>query len=281
MPPFLTIALTTLPALLFAAGMLHLLPRLGPPGKAITAWLAHAPGLDLIITYFTAAPMILGLIAGVQLHPGSPWLGALLGFVAAVCAQAATIILWTICHELANRKHLKEPRIVHVLNRAVGPFNNHAALWWSALAVPVFWLIRVAEYIVYPPLTWLIKLPKYNDAEWVNVSRHKFDGLVGHDLIWCLYCDWMTGLWSLGSEMLRNIESFWCPIRFHSTNKCENCKHDFPDVEDRWAPANSGMAEVVRRLEAHYPGPEGENSWWGHPTRLSVSAPKKDKPTDE
>ncbi|MBK7405799.1 MAG: hypothetical protein IPJ41_14560 [Phycisphaerales bacterium] len=99
-------------------------------------------------------------------------------------------------------------------------------MWWTALAVPVFWVIRVAECIVYPPLTWLVRLPKYKPAEWVNVSRHKFEGLVGHDLIWCL-CDWMTGIWALGGEMLRNVETFWCPIRFDSAKKCENCKHDF------------------------------------------------------
>ena len=37
--------------------------------------------------------------------------------------------------------------------------------------------------------------------------------VIGHALIWCLYCDWMTGVWSLGTEMLRNVESFWYPIR--------------------------------------------------------------------
>ncbi len=281
MPPFLTIALFTLAAMLLGVVLLHLIPRLGPPGKALSAWLCHAPGLDLVITYLTVGPMFAGPIAGVRLSPETPWRGAFLGFVAAICGQVLSVMLWTVCHELANRKHMKGPRIVHVLNRAVGRWHNHAAVWWTALVVPVFWLVRVGEYIGYPPLTWLVKFPKYNQAEWVNVSRHKFDGLVGHDLIWCLYCDWMTGVWSLGSEMLRNVESFWCPIRFHPTNKCDNCKHDFPDVEDRWAPADSGMAEVIKRLEAHYPGPDGNNSWWGHPARLSVSAPKKDKPEDQ
>lgn len=275
MPPFLQIALTVLTALLAGAALLHLIPRLGPPGKALAAWLCHAPGLDLMITYFTAAPMIAGPIAGVRLWEERPWLGAGLGFVAAVCGQVASVMVWTVCHELANRKHVKGPRIVHVLNRVVGRWRNHAAVWVTALAVPVFWVIRVAEYLVYPPLTWLVKLPRYRAADWVNVSRHKFEGLVGHDLIWCLYCDWMTGIWSLGSEMLRNVESFWCPIRFDSAKKCANCKHDFPDVVEGWAPPGSGMAEVVRRLEAHYPGPGGDNQWWGHPARLTVSAPPR------
>ncbi len=275
------IALATLIALLLAAGMLHLLPRLGHPGRAVVGWFTHAPGLDLIVTYFTVAPLFIGPVVGGRLHPGSPWLGALLGLIAAVCGQAAALVLWTIGHEFANRRHVRGPRIVRVLNRVVGPFNNHAALWWTTLAVPVFWVIRVAQYIIYPPLRWLVKFPRYNDAEWVNVSRHKFEGLIGHDLIWCLYCDWMTGIWSLGSEMLRNIESFWCPIRFHSEKKCENCRHDFPDVETAWAEADAGMAEVVRRIEAHYPDPDGTNSWWGHPARLSISAPKKKEPDDD
>ena len=281
MPPFLLIALTTLGAVLLGAAILHLIPRLGSPGKALAAWLCRAPGLDVMITYFTVAPMFAGAYFGVRLlsgtpeQPASPWLAALLGFLAAVLGQVVAVCVWTVLHELANRKHCKGPRIVHTLNRKVGRVRNHTAVWWTALAVPLFWFVRLAEYIVYPPLTWLIRLPKYNTADWVNVSRQKFDGLVGHDLIWCLYCDWMTGVWSLGGEMLRNVETFWCPIRFDSSKKCDNCQHDFPDVAERWTPSNSTMAEVTRRLDENYPGPNGDNSWWGHPARLTVSAKKK------
>jgi len=281
MPPFLLIALVTLAAVLVGAAILHLIPRIGPPGKALAAWLCRAPGLDVMITYFTVAPMFAGAYFGVRLltgtpeAPTSPWLAALFGFLAAVLGQVVAVCVWTVLHELANRKHCKGPRIVHTLNRKVGRVRNHTAVWWTALAVPLFWFVRLAEYIVYPPLTWLIRLPKYNTAEWVNVSRQKFDGLVGHDLIWCLYCDWMTGVWSLGGEMLRNVETFWCPIRFDSSKKCDNCQHDFPDVAERWTPAGSNMAEVVRRLDENYPGPNGDNSWWGHPARLTVSAAKR------
>jgi hypothetical protein len=136
--------------------------------------------------------------------------------------------------------------------------------------VPLFWLVRVAQYVVYPPITWLVRLPRYNEAEWVNVSRQKFRGLVGHDLIWCLYCDWMTGIWSLGSEMLRNVESFWCPIRFASDKKCANCAIDFPDVVKGWAPAEGTMADVAATLEEHYKRGDAANPWFGHPTRLIV-----------
>ena len=43
-------------------------------------------------------------------------------------------------------------------------------------SMPVFWIVRMAEIFVYPPLTWLIGLPKYKNADWVNVSRQKFNG---------------------------------------------------------------------------------------------------------
>src|SRR5437667_9946068 len=104
------------------------------------------------------------------------------------------MLVWMFAHELANRKHVNGPRIVSFLNnRTVGRLNNHIALWVTAVALPCFILIRVAELCIYPILTPLVGLPRHRHADWVNVSRHKFTGLVGHDLIWCLYCDWMTG----------------------------------------------------------------------------------------
>lgn len=282
MPAFLHIGLTVLLALLAAAALLHAIPRLGGPGRALSEWLCRAPGLDLVITYFTAAPFVFGPAYAVRLHALGETAWTLhpvaVGLLATVAGQVVAVCIWTVAHELVHRDQLRGPRIVHTLNRKVGRFRNHAAVWWTALAVPIFWCIRVAEYIVYPPLTLLVRLPKYNDAEWINVSRHKFKGLVGHDLIWCLYCDWMTGVWSLGGEMLRNVETFWCPIRFDSAKKCENCKNDYPDIFGGWVPADGDMAEVTKRLDEQYPGPNGDNSWWGHPARLTVSAAKKNQP---
>ncbi len=263
MPPFLLLLSSILAALLAGAAVLHLIPKLG--ARSLSAALCRAPGLDIVITYFTAAPLFVGPIVGDRMG-----IGAGQGLCAALAAQVLTVMLWTVAHEAANRKHLKGPRIVKSLNAAVGRVRNHAAVWVTALAVPLFWLVRLAQYVVYPPLTWLVRLPRYNQAEWVNVSRHKFSGLVGHDLIWCLYCDWMTGIWSLGSEMLRNVESFWCPIRFDSSKKCENCKIDFPDVEGGWAPADGTMADVARVLETHYRKGDTVNPWFGHPVRLTV-----------
>ncbi len=260
-----TIGATT-GSMLFAAALLHLLPRLGGLGVRGAGWVCQGIGLDLVITYFTVLPWFVGWF-------GLGWIG----FTGAIVGQALSISVWTVLHELAHREAARGPRIVHVLNRAVGRWRNHTAVWWTSLAVPVFWIVRVAEWIVYPPLIRLIGLPRYNQSEWVNVSRQKFRGLVGHDLIWCLYCDWMTGIWSLGSEMLRNIESFWCPIRFMSDKKCENCRIDFPDIDRFWTPADGDIGQVAALLAEHYPplprNPDGsmpERPWFGHPARLTI-----------
>jgi len=274
MRPFSLAALLTLAALLLGAGLLHLLPRLGPGGKKLSDSFCRAPLLDLLITYFTVAPLILG-----------PVLAGWAGLFGAIVGQVAAVLAWSMLHEAANPEARDGPRIVKSLNRLVGPARNHAAVWITALAVPIFWIVRVAEIVVYPPLTWLIRLPRYNHADWVNVSRHKFTGLVGHDLIWCLYCDWMTGVWSLGSEMLRNVESFWCPIRFDSARKCENCRHDFPDVEHGWVRADASIADAAALVEEKYtadprkPAPDGAprwNPWFGHPARLTVEGKSPD-----
>jgi hypothetical protein len=142
-------------------------------------------------------------------------------------------------------------------------------MWATAIVTPMFWIVRLAELFVYPVLTNLIDLPKYRHGDWVNCSRQKFNGLVGQDLIWCLYCDWMTGVWSLGTEMLRNVESFWCPIRFASDKKCVNCATDFPDVENGWVPAHGTMADVTATIERMYEH-QRPRAWFGHPVRITV-----------
>lgn len=251
-------------ALLAGAGLLHLLPRVS---KAAAGACCRAPGLDLVVTYFTIAPPVVGAIV-------HGWRGLLAG----IAAQVAAVLIWTPLHELAHPAGRKGPRIVHTLNRLVGRWRNHTAVWITALAVPVFWIIRVAEWVVYPPLTVLVRFPKYNSGEWVNVSRQKFGGLVGHDLIWCLYCDWMTGVWSLGSEMLRNVESFWCPIRFRSDKKCENCRIDFPDLENGWAPALGTMGDVTAALDRHYRREDRVLPWFGHPARLTIEGREPSEP---
>jgi len=255
--PFLLVAGVTLAAMLAGAAILHLIPMLGAAGRRLGAALCRAPGLDVSITYFTVAPLIVGpIVAGWR------------GLAGALVGQVAAVFIWQWTHEALHPDARRGPRIVKVMNAKVGRVRNHTATWITALCTPVFWLVRVAELVVYTPLPWLVGLPKYNHAEWVNVSRQKFEGLVGHDLIWCLYCDWMTGIWSLGSEMLRNVESFWCPIRFRSDKKCANCATDFPDVENGWVPAEGNMVDVTATLERMYPG--NQRAWFGHPVRITV-----------
>lgn len=256
-PCFLSFGAAVAVLLLVLAGVLHLMPRLGGVGRGLSRWCQHAPGLDVVVTVFTVLPWLVG----------GWWLGWR-GLLAGILGQVVATYVWAFLHERAHAEAAMGPRILKVLNARVGRFRNHAALWTTALAVPVFWLVRLAEWIAYPPLIVLVRFPRYNQAEWVNVSRQKFEGLVGWDLIWCLYCDWMTGIWSLGTEMLRNVESFWCPIRFHSCKKCENCRIDFPDLDHGWVKPDGSMADVAGVLEKKYPA-EGESgySWFGHPSR--------------
>jgi hypothetical protein len=260
--PLLLFAIT-FAALLLLAGMCHLAP------KPLAERAIRAPGLDVLVFLFTVAPWTMGIVLGAALVDA--WWWGVLGYAAiSVAAQAAALIVWAQLHELIAGKPRREHRIHPTLNNIVGRTRNHAAVWWTAWAVPLFWLVRMGEWFIYPPLTWWARLPKYRSAEWVNVSRQKFDGLVGYDLIWCLYCDWMTGVWSLGSEMLRNVESFWCPIRFSDTAKCDNCAVDFPDINTEWIPADATMGDVTRLLREKYPGPRGDSPWFGHPVRLTV-----------
>lgn len=254
---FLFIAGGTTASLLFVAGLLHLIPRLGAAGRQISDALCRAPALDVLVMYFTVLPLIVG-----------PVVGGWAGLAGAIVGQVATVLIWTQLHELAHRDVVRGPRIVKSVNRIVGRWRNHAAIWTTAIVTPLFTLVRLAELFVYPPLHWLVGLPAYNHSDWVNVSRQKFCGLVGHDLIWCLYCDWMTGIWSLGTEMLRNVESFWCPIRFYSDKKCANCAIDFPDVADGWVSADGTIAQVAQTIDRMHGN--GDHSWFGKRVQLTV-----------
>jgi hypothetical protein len=251
------------------AGLLHLIPRLGGAGRALGAWLCRAPGLDLVVSVLTwIPPTVLGIVLGWR------------GLVGSIVGQIVGMMIWMFFHELANRKHVKAgtPRIVTFLNRTVGRLNNHVALWVTVVSLPCFIMIRAAELFTYPCLTLLVGLPRYKHADWVNVSRQKFNGLVGHDLIWCLYCDWMTGVYSLGAEMLRNVESFWCPIKFATGKKCDNCKLDFPDVAHGWTPAEGTMGDVVATMEKMYDKEttrEKQNAWFGHPVRMTIEGKER------
>lgn len=262
---FTQIALSVAVGMLAFAGLLHLLPKLGGGGRAAAGFFTRAPGLDLVIVAFQIVP----LVAGVAID-GWKGLGA------ALCGMLLGYFLWVWLHELTHLEAVRGRRIVKTLNGVLGGglkgrLRNHLAVWATALALPVFWFIRAAEVFVYPLLVLMLDFPRYKQGEWVAVSRQKFEGLVGHDLIWCLYCDWMTGVYSLGAEMLRNVESFWCPIRFYSDKKCDNCAIDFPDVNAGWVPADGNMDQVTDKLEEMY-GEAGGNrrEWFNHPARLTI-----------
>jgi hypothetical protein len=235
------------------------LPRLGGPGKTLLEYCTKAPGLDWVLALLICIPWIAGVaIAGVS------------GLVGTVLAQVIAMQLWIVVHESMHRAAVKGPRSVGFINQRYGWWRNNLALWVTSVVLPVFFMVRLAEIVLYPCLVKLLGFRTYDHSEWISVSRQKFSGLVGHDLIWCLYCDWMTGVYSLGAEMLRNVESFWCPIRFYDGKKCENCQIDFPDIANGWVAPDGTMADVVQVLEENT-SPDRPWSWFNHSDRVNNS----------
>ena len=254
--------LLTALGVLAGAGVLHAIPKLGDAGKRASDWLCAGFPLDVVVGYFTVLPLVLG-----------PIFGGWGGLVGGVLGGLTGLVAWELIHEAVHYKTRGRAALLKATNKMVGVPNNLFACFWTAWCVPLFAAVRFAEWFVYPPLTWTTGMPKYDGREWVNVSRHKFQGLVGHDRIWCLYCDWMTGVWSLGTEMLRNVESFWCPIRYSSEAKCANCVVDFPDIDGGWVDFNTDNVAAAEAIKAHY-GENGEvrpRSWWGHPDRKGAT----------
>ncbi len=213
----------------------------------------EAPGLDIAIFSFTALPWVIAF-------KQTSWLG--LG--ASIIGQLFTLYVFNLIHErLLNRKFKDGAKLYRTLNQIVGFTRNHLALLICLLAVPLFLALRIGQILIYPMLRWTLRFPKYKGAEWINISRYKFEGLVGHDMVWCLYCDWMTGLHSLTGEMLRNVESFWCPIRFYDGKKCDNCTLDFPDL-DQWANSDAKIEDVQNLLLTKYPPKsQKDRTWFG------------------
>jgi hypothetical protein len=97
--------------LLVAAGLLHLLPRLGQVGQRLTEACCRVPLLDLLVFYFTVLPLLVGpLIAG--------WFGLL----SAILAQLVTLLTWQTIHEALHSEAMKGPRIIKVLNQSLALF---------------------------------------------------------------------------------------------------------------------------------------------------------------
>ncbi len=139
MATFLTVAGVTALAILLGAGVLHLIPKLGSAGRSLSAALCRAPGLDLVVTYFTVAPLFVG-----------PIVGGWAGLAGGVAGQVAGMLAWQWLHELTHLRATRGPRVVKVLNRLFGRWRNHTAVWLTALVTPIFWVVRVAEVAVYP-----------------------------------------------------------------------------------------------------------------------------------
>lgn len=239
----------------FIGALLSLAPKLGRFGQKIVDNCATTPWIDILITAILWMPWVFGIAAG-----------GFRGFLVALVAQLTALNIWALVHGMAYSESRKGPGIADFHNRRVGWLRNNIAVWSTVLVIPLFSLIRLAQVVVYPMLIWTVNFPRYNHGDWINVSRQKFSGLIGYDLIWCLYCDWMTGVYSLGAEMLRNVESFWCPIRFYEGKKCANCTLDFPDIAHGWVDADKDMQSVTQLLVDKY-GKHEPASWFGHPGR--------------
>jgi hypothetical protein len=136
--------------LIVGAGFLHLLSHLGAVGEKTSKWFCSAPGVDLALAYFMLLPLLVGwFVASWQ------------GLEVALLAELSALWLWIILHELAHRQK-SQAKIHRQLSSTVGAWRNHLAVWITALAVPLFWGVRFVELIVYPPLTKLVGLPRYD-----------------------------------------------------------------------------------------------------------------------
>ncbi len=189
-------------------------------------------------------------------------------FGISLLCQAAFLFLFCELHEFYCRKfkQIKGKRLLGALGKSLGRPRVVIGFYITLLAIPCFLVIRLGQLTVYPLLQWVLRFPAYKSDEWIQLSRHKQTGLVGIDLLWCLYCEWAAGVYALGGEMVRNNESFWCPIRFYDQKHCDNCQIDFPDLE-KWIPQSEGIDAVEKLLQEKYPKGQKTNSWYDHPSR--------------
>src|SRR6266511_1466681 len=96
---FPLVAAFTAGAILLAAGVLHLIPRLGSTGRRVSHALCRAPALDIVITYFTVVPLFVG-----------PALAGWRGFLAAIVGQISGMLVWQTLHELSHPQARRGPR---------------------------------------------------------------------------------------------------------------------------------------------------------------------------
>ena len=100
---------------------------------------ARAPVLDVMLALFTWVPWCLGIAK-------AGWWG----FFGTIAGQVTAYFVWVAYHEHAHARAAQGPRIFKVINRTVGRWQNHAALWGTMVALPAFLHFRLIEVTVYP-----------------------------------------------------------------------------------------------------------------------------------
>jgi hypothetical protein len=115
----------------------------------------------------------------------------------------------------------------------------------------------------------------------VNVSRHKFSGLVGHDLIWCLYCDWMTGVWVAGDGNAPERRIVLVPHPLRQLQEMRSLLDRLPRCPARLGAGDANMADVTRVLEQQYPPTQLPRAWFGSPVRITVRGREADPRVNE
>ncbi len=198
-------------------------------------------------------------------------MGSTFDAVLSLLAELSFLFLFCAIHSAYHFiRFNKKPALLRFsLSKSLGNIRVVLGFVGTLLVLPIFLIIRFGQILLYPIFIFLLRFPRYDTSEWIQVSRHKFEGLIGLDLVWCLYCEWAAGVYSLGNEMVRNHESFWCPIRFYDSEHCENCTISFPDLK-KWIPQTGKMEDVQKLLEEKYPPGQKTNHWYGHPDRKST-----------
>lgn len=215
-------------------------------GDAVT----KAPLLDLVTSMFSWVPWVACF-----------WLGSWSSLGFCLVAQIVSIEIFSFTHSTWHR--YRGPKIRDALNEIVGPWRNHSGLIVTLMILPIMWMIRLGQVTVYPLQVLGLGFPWYRHSDWISVNRQKFAGLVGHDLVWCLYCEWVLSIYALGGEMIRNNESWWCPIQFHDQNKCQLCVEQFPDIE-HWVKPEGTMQDAKDLLLSRYCPKKKPRAWYGY-----------------
>jgi hypothetical protein len=107
--------------------------------------------LDVIFCYFAILLFVVGLLV-------ADWSSLII----AIVAQFTALLIWQTIHEATHRDAVRGPRIIKALSKKVGPVRYLTAAYMTALATPVFWVVRAAQIVVYPSLVRLVNLPAYN-----------------------------------------------------------------------------------------------------------------------